>query len=246
MTKSQGTVRIGTAGWTYPHWKGTFYPHDLADDERLLYYTRHFDSVEINNSFYQLPTARTLRHWRDIAPTEFRFAVKASRYITHMKKLKDPEDGLTAFLDRVAVLEHKIGPILFQMPPRWRFNEERLAAFLKALSGDFRYAFEFRDHSWINERTYGLLSAHGAAFCIYELNGFLSPKEITADFIYVRLHGPEGPYQGSYDARVLSGWAGSISAWARAGRDIYCYFDNDQAGYAPENAGRLRQMLAHH
>lgn len=245
MAASRGAIHIGTSGWTYDHWKRAFYPDGLADDERLRYYARHFDTVEINNSFYQLPTAKTLNHWRDSVPGHFRFAVKASRYITHMKKLKDPEKGLRTFLDRAAVLDDRLGPILFQMPPRWHFDENRLAAFLSNLNDDFRYAFEFRDRSWINQSTFALLSAHGVAFCIYELDGFLSPKEVTADFVYVRLHGPGGPYQGSYDARVLSGWAGAFSTWSRQGLDVYCYFDNDQAAYAAENAARLRKMLEH-
>lgn len=243
MPATRGTIRIGTSGWTYDHWRGPFYPADLGRAAWLQFYAAHFDSVEINNSFYRLPAAQTLRHWRDSVPDGFRFAFKASRYITHMKKLQDPEQGLTALLQRAAVLGDRLGPILFQMPPRWHCNSERLAGFLAALSGDFRYAFEFRDHSWINERTQAMLAAHDVAFCIYELDGFLAPKTITTDFVYVRLHGPGGPYQGDYAPRTLSGWAGAFSAWSRQGRAVYCYFDNDQAGHAAANAGSLRKML---
>ena len=243
MTHTPARIRVGTSGWSYDHWRGSFYPEDLPDERRLEYYAKHFQSVEINNSFYHLPDQETLHQWRNIVPDDFLFTAKGSRYITHMKKLKDPGRSVTAFLERISLLEKKLGPILFQLPPRWRFNEQRLAAFLDALSRKFRYAFEFRDRSWLNDKTYEMLSEHDAAFCIYELAGFLSPREVTTDFVYVRLHGPGGPYQGSYDSRALLGWAGAFSTWLAQGRNIYCYFDNDQAGYAAKNALGLQAML---
>jgi uncharacterized protein YecE (DUF72 family) len=243
VTRARGRIRIGTSGWSYDHWKGPFYPENLPNADRLEYYAKHFQSVEINNSFYHLPERRTLREWHDTVPDDFLFTAKGSRYITHMKKLKDPQESVTAFLDRVSLLQDKLGPIVFQLPPRWHFNEQRLSDFLDALSGKFRYAFEFRDHSWLNDNTRVMLSQHDAAFCIYDLAGFLSPKEVTTDFVYVRLHGPGGPYQGSYDRGTLSGWAGAFSTWATQGHDIYCYFDNDQGGYAVQNALTLQTML---
>ncbi len=204
---------------------------------------QHFQTVEINSSFYRLPQKQTLEKWHEAAPDSFVFTAKASRYITHMKKLKDPQESVATFLERICILGDKLGPILFQLPPRWHFNKARLAELLDALSDEFRYAFEFRDHSWLNEQTYSLLSQHKAAFCIYELDGFLSPKEITADFIYMRLHGPNGAYQCSYNAQALASWAGIFSAWASQGHTVYCYFDNDEAGYATQNAERLKDML---
>jgi uncharacterized protein YecE (DUF72 family) len=141
------------------------------------------------------------------------------------------------------ILGEHLGPILFQLPPRWRFNAERLDGFLGALSGDFRYAFELRDRSWLNDQVLELLARANAAFCIYELDGFRSPKSVTADFVYVRLHGPDGPYRGDYDTGVLSAWADTISGWRSSGLDVYCYFDNDEAGYAAKNALSLRAML---
>ena len=209
----------------------------------LAYYAGHFRTTEINSSFYRLPAKETLQLWRDATPGDFLFSVKASRYITHMKKLKDPGRSVSIFLRRLRILEDKLGPILFQLPPRWQFNKQRLTVFLDALSREFRYAFEFRDRSWLNEETYELLSMHGAACCIYELDGFLSPKEITSDLVYVRLHGPDGPYQGSYDDACLSGWAGDFNRWAAQGRAVYCYFDNDDRGFAARNALRLQTML---
>jgi len=235
---------IGTSGWVYPHWREVFYPARLPTTRWLSHYTQHFPTVELNNSFYRLPSERAFRGWREKAPPGFIFAVKANRYITHMKKLKEPEDNVSTLLGRIKMLGDKLGPILFQLPPRWHYNEERLAAFLESLPGGFHYAFEFRDQSWLNKRTYRLLADHNAAFCIYELDGFLSPKEVTADFIYVRLHGPGGPYQGSYDSAVLAEWTKIFVNWSAQGRSVYCYFDNDEKGYAAVNARTLQNMVA--
>ncbi|MGD8308304.1 MAG: DUF72 domain-containing protein, partial [Chromatiales bacterium] len=229
--------------WSYRHWVGPFYPEDLPASRHLAWYAERFNSAEINNSFYHLPSEKTLREWRETVPEGFAFSAKASRYITHMKKLKDPAQGVGRFLDRIGLLEDRLGPILFQLPPKWGFNAERLETFLDALSRDFRYAFELRDPSWLNDQAYELLERYRAAFCIYDLDGFLSPRQITTDFVYVRLHGPDGPYEGSYDASTLSGWAGAFSAWSRKGMPVYCYFDNDDSGYAALNAARLAGML---
>jgi uncharacterized protein YecE (DUF72 family) len=243
MRRRFDQIHIGTSGWTYPHWRGPFYPEDLPDDQRLRFYAEHLTSVEINNSFYHLPEKSTLVRWRDSTPADFVFTAKASRYITHMKKLKDPQASVHRFMERIADLGDKLGPILFQLPPRWRLNIERLARFLEALDSDQRYAFEFRDPSWFDDRVYALLEHHRCAFCIYELAGMPSPKELTADFVYVRLHGPGEAYQGSYDTRTLAGWAGAFSSWRSVGREVYCYFDNDEAGYAAGNALQLARML---
>jgi len=236
-------IHIGTSGWHYGHWRGSFYPDDLSADRFLSYYAGRFPTVEINNSFYQLPSESTLGKWRDAVPRGFVFAVKGSRFITHLKKLKDPARSLAPFLERVAVLGEKLGPILFQLPPRWGFNPARLAEFLAALPGAYRYTLELRDRSWINDEALGLLARQGAAFCIYELAGYLSPLEVTADFVYIRLHGPGGPYQGQYADETLAGWARAIVAWSRKGREVFCYFDNDEAGYAAKDAGRLQKLV---
>ena len=236
-------IHIGTSGWSYDHWKGPFYPERLATSRMLDYYAGRIHSAEINSCFYHLPAAKTLKRWHDATPDDFLFTAKASRYITHMKKLKDPGKSVSTFLKRIRTLGDKLGPILFQLPPHWHFNQERLAAFLAALSSEFRYAFEFRDRSWLNPEACELLSRHEAAFCIYEIDGFLSPTEITTDFVYVRLHGPDGAYRGNYDDASLSGWAGAFSRWTTQGRRVYCYFDNDEAGYAALNATRLQEML---
>ena len=238
----RGAIHVGTSGWHYRHWKGPFYPVEMRDAQALEQYVRHFNTVEVNNTFYQLPAAETLARWRDAVPSGFQFAVKGSRYISHMKKLKDAQEPLAKFLTRVEVLRERLGPVLFQLPPRWNVNVERLQAFLEALPDQHRFAMEFRDPSWFDDRVYEALAAHGVSFCIYDLQGEVSPREVTADFVYVRLHGPEGAYAGRYDKNTLAGWAGAVSTWSRQGRAVYCYFNNDQEGYAPANAMELAQM----
>lgn len=242
-TGEEEMSHIGTSGWHYKDWAGPFYPGDLPEKDFLEYYARYFRTVEINHSFYQLPKKETLKAWKDTVPPDFIFAVKASRYITHMKKLKDAKKSLFPLLKRIEVLGDRLGPILFQLPPRWGFNLERFNDFLESLPADFRYAFEFRDKSWEDPRAYEAMKMLGVAFCIYDLDGYRSPKEITADFVYIRLHGPDGAYKGQYDARTLSGWAGAFSAWISQGMEIFCYFDNDEAGYAARNALKLQDML---
>ncbi len=243
-TSSQ--IHIGTSGWNYDHWQGTFYPEDRDSRQSLLqFYAEHFRTVEVNNSFYQLPTVATFHTWYDSTPDDFLFAVKASRYITHMKKLKDPEEHVQKFLQRVETLDDKLGPVLFQLPPRWHLNLDRLTAFLDVLPQNFRYTFEFRDHTWFDSNVYDLLQERGAAWCIYDLKGELSPKEVTSDFVYVRLHGPqEQAYTGKYSKESLSGWAGAFSSWKTQGKKIFCYFDNDEQGFAPHNALELQDMLS--
>jgi uncharacterized protein YecE (DUF72 family) len=243
MRKQCRHIHIGTSGWSYDHWKGPFYPGDLPGKRMLEHYAQHFRSVEINSSFYRLPEKKTLQHWYACTPNDFLFTAKASRYITHMKKLMEPQKTVPPFLNRISMLEDKLGPILFQLPPHWRFNAERLSTFLDSLSNEFRYAFEFRDQSWLNRQTFELLARHNMSFCIYELDGFTTAEEITANYIYVRLHGPGDAYQGSYSNKVLSGWAGTFTDWAQRGNTVYCYFDNDQLGYAARNAGQLQKML---
>jgi uncharacterized protein YecE (DUF72 family) len=245
IQSSKCAVRIGTSGWHYKHWRGPFYPSDLPARDMLSWYRSRFDTVEINNTFYHLPSEQAFTAWRGSTPPGFCFAVKGSRYITHRKKLNDPEPALERFLPLVELLGTKLGPILFQLPPRWSCNLDRLTRFLDALPGGHRYTFEFRDPSWHDIAVYRALSRRNAAFCIYELDGFESPHELTADFVYVRLHGPGQKYQGEYSSRILRGWARNITQWRRTLSAIYVYFDNDQAAYAAMNAASLKHMLDH-
>ncbi len=236
-------THIGTSGWQYPHWSGAFYPEDLDKKEYFRFYRDRFNTVEINNSFYHLPSEKTMREWRKSAASAFLYSVKASRYITHMKKLKDPAEPVERFIERADILGDSLGVVLFQLPPRWGCNPERLGRFLDILPPGHRYAFEFRDRSWHTPEVFTLLESAGAAFCIYDFGGFTSPREVTADFVYIRLHGPGEPYADPYGTGDLSGWAGAVSSWLDTGRDVYCYFDNDRNGYAAKNARRLKRML---
>ena len=237
-------IRIGTSGYHYKHWVGPFYLPKTPPSQMLEYYVRHFGTLELNNSFYRLPTIAAFESWRDSTPKNFVFAVKASRFITHNKKLKDPQNALDNILPRAEHLGKKLGPILFQLPPHWKVNIERLEALLEILPREHRYAFEFRELSWITPEVNRLLQRYNAAFCIYELAGYHSPCDITADFTYVRLHGPGvGKYQGSYSKEKLQAWAKRIAGWQEKLKAIYVYFDNDQAGYAPQNALELRELV---
>jgi uncharacterized protein YecE (DUF72 family) len=236
-------IHIGTSGWHYKHWKGTFYPADTKDKEQLSKYIAYFKTVEINNSFYRLPEPETFTLWKKSVPEDFLFVVKASRFITHMKKLKDVSDSLHLLLKNASHLKEKLGPILFQLPPGWKCNKDRLSDFLKRLPEGYRYAFEFRNHTWYDEAVYDLLQQYNCAFCIYELDHHTSPLKVTADFVYVRLHGPKGKYQGSYTKRQLATWMKRCKQWNESGKEVFVYFDNDQEGYAAFNALTLQESL---
>lgn len=237
-------MRIGTSGWHYGHWRGPFYPPGLPVSRWLDYYAQHFDSVEVNNSFYHLLAPATVSEWYRDVPDHFLFAVKGSRYITHNKKLSDPKESLARFFAPVRRFRDKLGPIVFQLPPRWGCNAERLRLFLRALPKTRRFAFEFRDASWHNDEVYELLARANAAFCIFEIAGFCSPLVASADFVYVRLHGPGAKYEGDYPRRTLNQWAARIRAWTQERKDVHLYFDNDQAGYAAKNALTIRDLIA--
>lgn len=199
----KGSIYIGTSGWKYKHWKGTFYPPGLKEKDELTYYLDFFNTVEINYSFYRQPSATNFSNWKIAVPDQFIFSVKANRYFTHLKKLNTDVATLSKFIDSVAHLEDRLGPILFQLPPKWKVNLERLKDFIQLLPSSFRYAFEFRNHTWYTDEVNQLLSNHNIAFCIYELAGHLSPLTVTADFVYIRLHGPGAKYEGSYQDKAL-------------------------------------------
>jgi uncharacterized protein YecE (DUF72 family) len=236
-------IQIGTSGWHYGHWRGPYYPADLPASRWLQHYSRDFRSAEINGSFYRMPTVKTLTAWRETVPTDFRFAVKASRYLTHARKLLAPMSDYDRFFEGMATLKPKLGPILLQTPPRWRINRDRLEAFLMAAPSSFRYAFEFRDSTWLVPEIFELLADHDAALCIYHLAGFQSPLETTTDFVYVRLHGPGAKYQGRYSSTALRNWAARLTRWSRQGRTVWCFFDNDQNGFAVRDAQRLQRLV---
>jgi uncharacterized protein YecE (DUF72 family) len=240
---AKGKIYIGTSGWHYKHWKGTFYPADIKASMQFEEYKKHFSSVEINNSFYRLPTPETFAMWRKTTPRNFIFAVKGSRFITHMKKLNLDKEGIKKFFTSVKKLNEKLGVILFQLPPKWKVNAARLKNFIAVLPKKYRYAFEFREHSWYSAEIYAILKKGKCAFCIYELEHHLSPLKVTADFVYVRLHGPGNKYQGSYTTETLKEWARRCMEWQKNGRDVFVYFDNDQEGFAAFNALELKKLV---
>ncbi|HLT02805.1 MAG TPA: DUF72 domain-containing protein [Geminicoccaceae bacterium] len=241
---ARGRWFIGTSGWSYRHWRGPFYPADMANGaEQLRFYVARFDTVEVNGTFYRLIEVETFRRWREATPAGFVFACKGSRYLTHMKRLKDPVPGVGRFFERVEALEDKLGPVVFQLPGRFKPDRERLERFIEALPRAHRYAFEFRDPAWFRPDILEVLAAHNVALCLYQFAGQEAPLEVTADFVYIRLHGPDGPYQGSYSDQALRTWAGRIRAWSKKGLDVYCYFDNDDRGFAPKNALSLKALL---
>lgn len=239
----KGEIHIGTSGWKYKHWNNTFYPTEVKGDAQLVYYTTLFNTVELNNSFYRQPSISNFLNWKEAVPKDFSYAVKANRFFTHMKKLKVEANDVINFIDKVNHFGEKLGPILFQLPPSWKINLDRLAYFLNLLPKGYRYVFEFRNATWYNKEINELLAAKNVAFCIYELDGHLSPLTVTADFVYVRLHGPGPKYQGSYQDKDLDRWVTFISKQIDTGKDVFVYFDNDQAGYAAFNAMRLKELL---
>jgi len=237
-------IRIGTSGFHYKHWIGRYYPAGIKPANMLAHYLRDFDTVELNNTFYRLPETASFDAWRNAAPPGFIYAVKGSRFLTHMVKLKDPERGLVNFIPRAERLRQKLGPILWQLPPKWNLNLERLEEFLQKLPRAHRYAFELRNETWMTDEVYDLLRKYNAAFCIYELAGYHTPFLVTADWTYIRLHGPtQLKYQGSYTDAQLEVWAERIREWSRTMKAIYVYFDNDDSAYAVHNALTLKRLV---
>lgn len=207
------------------------------------FYSQHFDTVEINNTFYQLPASKTFDAWRESSPGGFRFALKASRFITHMKKLKDPTRSTAKFFSGAERLQAKLGPVLFQLPPNWQLDIDRLSGFVEKLPNNHKYVFEFRNESWLVSEVFELLRRHNAAFCIHDLSDMKIPLEITSEFTYIRFHGPNNAkYSGSYTHRELNQWASRINQWRKRLSTIYVYFNNDIGGWAIKNAIELKRL----
>ncbi len=233
-------IRIGTSGWVYKHWRGIFYPEKMPSREWFAHFASKFDTVEINNSFYRLPSEAAFDAWREQAPKGFLYAVKASRYLTHMKKLSDPEEPLHTFFERADHLGPTLGPVLYQLPPRWKLNLDRLAYFLSVLPKGYHHVVEFRDQSWMVEDVFKLLEAFRVAHCIHDMHPLDVPVRVTAPPVYVRFHGTQ--YGGDYSQDVLKTWAKRIAGWQREGLDVYVYFNNDVGGMALKNARELKRL----
>jgi uncharacterized protein YecE (DUF72 family) len=237
-------VWIGTSGWTYEAWRGPFYPGNIPDKNLLGCYAGRFSTTEINASFYRTPTIEAVREWRDRTPNNFLFSWKASKFITHWKRLTEKcENSIDLMETRLKVLGPKLSTVLFQLPPNFSKDQERLRSFLKMLSRRRRYAFEFRHKSWYDDAVFALLQESDIALCISDHRDAPSPWVLTASHVYVRAHGPGGSYQGSYSTRELRRWARAISAWRAQKREVMIYFDNDQKAAAPMDADRLLGLL---
>ena len=236
-------VRVGCSGWQYKHWRGNFYPTELSQRQWFEHYASMFDTVEINNSFYRLPEATTFASWAARAPRGFLFAVKASRFLTHMKKLKDPEEPIERFFDRARALGRHLGPVLYQLPPGWKLDWERLEHFLHMLPRDVRHVIEFREPTWHTPEVYALLEQHRVSLCLHDMPGSATGRIRVGPCVYVRFHGASGRYDGSYPDERLADWAGWLRDAAHAGADVYAYFNNDVGGHAPRNAIVLRRYL---
>jgi uncharacterized protein YecE (DUF72 family) len=242
------TTWIGTSGWSYKHWEhGNFYPPKLAPGEYLRYFAGQFPTVEINYSYYQLPPRSTFELWQRKAPSGFLFAVKASRYLTHMKKLKDPAEPLSRLLGNASGLGKRFGPVLFQFPRRWDLDLQRLQEFMEALRAHppHRYAFEFRHRSWLCTDVYACLRSYGAALCLPIGWGIPLEVELTTDWTYVRFHGGERSH--FFEDDELTPWATRLREWREVGIDSYSYFNNDTLWQgrpaAIDNARTLREMV---
>lgn len=234
--------RVGTSGFSYGHWRGTFYPERLPQRRWLEHYAEHFDTVELNNPFYRLPSEKSMVGWRDRVPEGFRYAVKASRFITHVKQLREVEDATETFLARAGVLGERLGPVLYQLPPGMGRDPELLEGFLAALPPGVKHVVEFRNRSWYDEEVLELLRRHGVGFCVHDMKDLESPLVATADFAYLRFHGPTGTYAGNYPEETLRCWAERIAGMGDL-RETYVYFNNDIGGHAVHNARTLRELL---
>lgn len=240
-----GHIAIGTSGWSYSGWRGPLYPPDLATKDWLSFYATRFATAEINTSFYRTPTLEAVTAWREQTPREFAFAWKASKFITHWKRLTERcENSIALMQTRFELLGPKLAVVLFQLPPQFARNAERLDAFLAMLPPRYRYAFEFRHKSWYDHEVLALLRARNVALCISDHGDAPAPWLATARHVYVRGHGPSGRYHGSYSGRTLQRWAKAILKWQSERRDVFVYFDNDQKAAAPKDAVRLIRMIA--
>jgi len=243
MPITQARIHVGTSGWHYRAWAGPFYPPGLRAKDMLGFYATRFSAAEINASFYRLPSEAAVEGWRDRTPEDFVFTWKASRYLTHLKRLREPAGSLGLMFGRMAPLAGKTGCVLYQLPPQFHADLDRLAAFLGLLPREHRHAIEFRHPSWYAAEIFTLLAAYDVALCIADHAAAPSPWVATAGHVYVRGHGPSGRYWGSYSDADLARWAERILAWHTEGRTVFAFFDNDVKAAAPEDAARLLALL---
>ena len=234
---------VGCSGWEYKHWRGDFYPATLPRTRWFEHYASLFDTVEINNTFYRLPEEATFAAWAARAPAGFTYAVKASRFLTHMKKLKDPEEPLDRLFSRMRPLGRHLGPVLYQLPPAWKLDRSRLEHFLQVLPARVQHVLEFRDPSWYHDDVLEMLARSGVSLCLHDMPGSATGQLRVGPIVYVRYHGASGHYSGDYARERLEGWAAWLRTARAAGADVYAYFNNDVGGHAPRNATMLRRLM---
>lgn len=240
---------IGTSGYSYPHWKKVFYPADLDESNWLEFYAKKFKAVELNVTFYRLPNKKTFEGWYKKTPKDFRFAIKGSRFITHVKRLKNDKDSIKIFFEQISSLGEKLSAVLWQLPPKFRVNIERLEDFLadthnsQLVFGKTREVFEFRDASWFCDDVYEILRKYNAAIALADHPFEMNTVPPTADFIYIRRHGPASLFSSKYSLSELRKLAESVKTWQKQKKDAYVFFNNDARGYAVENALGLKKLL---
>lgn len=234
---------IGCSGWHYDHWRSLYYPAELPKSEWLLFYAKQFNTVELNSSFYQLPSEKTFNRWRESTPDSFVFAVKVSRFITHIKKLRKSALALETFLSRVSILQNKLGPLLYQLPPSMKRNDEMLCEFLALLPSYYRHVFEFRHESWLNSSVFNILRRYNIGLCVFNMPNINCPLITTSDFAYIRFHGNQKLYSSCYSDKELSQWSQDVIQLGNNIKAIYIYFNNDAEAFAIKNALTLRDYL---
>jgi uncharacterized protein YecE (DUF72 family) len=234
---------IGTSGWHYDHWRSRFYPEKLAKAKWLEFYATNFTTVELNNSFYRLPSEAAFTTWRDSSPANFTFAVKVSRFITHIKRLRDAEEAVEKFITRAQILGEKLGPLLYQLPPNMHRDDERLESFLPILPQGMKHVIEFRHQSWLEEPVFKILHKYNIGLCVFDMPSLSCPLEATADFAYIRFHGSTGLYWSCYSDEELADWAKRLADLVMNLKAVYIYFNNDAEAFAVRNAMTLRGYL---
>ena len=234
---------VGTSGFVYGDWRGNFYPAKLPRARWLEFYTAHYATVELNNSFYRLPSESAFARWRDSSPAGFVFALKVSRFITHIKRLKHSEDAVETFISRAEILDEKLGPLLYQLPPNMHRNDDVLASFLAGLPGGRKHVIEFRHQSWLEKDVFDILRSHNIGLCVFDMPSLACPLVATADFAYVRFHGSDQLYSSNYSDEQLADWAGRLRDLAINLKEVYVYFNNDIEAFAVNNAVTLRDYL---
>ncbi|MDQ6873070.1 MAG: DUF72 domain-containing protein [Gemmatimonadota bacterium] len=237
-----GDFRIGCSGWSYPHWRKRFYPEKLPAREHFAFYAQHFNTVELNNSFYRQPPRERFEAWREQAPPAFLFAVKGSRYVSHIKRLSVEQNSIDMVVDAARGLGDKLGPILFQLQANFHLDLERLERFVGMLPEDMRFTLEFRHESWLVPAVFELLRGHRIALCIPDHPKMPKAFEITSDFTYIRMHLPAKGL--GYGQRALQPWADRVLEWRRGGLDVFVYLNNDMEGHAINDAHTLISLVA--